>query len=185
MKKLRIILVNLLAVITLTVYHLLGGKNIWAALLVCSIAFSFADYLSYNWSIDKDVQWCNDCTPGNDLYEPYRIIQYILGIGFAVQLYLFFGWFSVLAFAVWHFTFNNDNLFYLWHGLFFWFGDVRNAFKKEILSGDCSWAFFTPIGIYHWIKNGHTNTKISGAALCFQSVIGIILTIIIIYINGR
>lgn len=183
MKKLRIILINILAVAMPSLYHLIGG-NVWIALLICNVVFSFADYLSYNWSIDPEVKWCNDCIPYNNLYEPYRVIQYVLGIGLAVQLYLFFGWYAVLAFAVWHFTFNNDNLFYLWHGIFFWFGETRNAFKKEILSGDCSWAFFTPIGIYHWIKNGHTNTKISGAALCFQSVIGIIVTIIITFIYG-
>ena len=100
MKKFQIILVNLLAVLSLLIYHLLDGNSVWIALLIANVAFSFADYPSYNWSIDKDVKWCNDMIPDNNLYEPYRVIQYVLGIGLAVQLYLFFGWYSVLAFAV-------------------------------------------------------------------------------------
>jgi len=179
LKKIRILATNIIAVLTLTAYLYSGGDNIWIALLICNVAFSFADYLSYNWSIDKDVKWCNDCDPGNNLYEPYRVIQYVLGLGLAMQLYLFIGWTSLLAFAVWHFTFNNDNLFYLWHQIFNFWDQERNAFEDEILGDKCSWAFFTPIGIYHWIKNGHTNTRISGAVLCFQSFIGIIITIVL------
>lgn len=181
LKKIRIVSVNLLAVILPLIYHLLGGDNVWIALLIVNVAFSFSDYLSYNWSIDKDVLWCNDFEPTNNLYEPYRIIQYVLGIGLALQLYFYCGWISVLAFAIWHFTFNNDLLFYLWHYIFNFWDGVRNAFKEEILDNKCSWAFFTPVGIYHWIKTGNTNTVISGSTLCFQSFIGILITILITF----
>lgn len=180
MKKARIILVNLLAVATLTIYHLLGGNNVWVALLIVNVAFSFADYLSYNWSIDPEVQWCGDSDPENNLYEPYRIIQYVLGIGLAIQLCLYISWVAVLSFAVWHFTFNNDLLFYLWHYIFNFWGGERNAFKQEILSGDCTWGFFTfPVGIYLWIESGHPNNRISGGTILFQAFLGILATILI------
>lgn len=182
MKKFLIILINLLAISLPTVYHLLGGNNIWISILICNVSFSFADYLTYNWSIDKNVKWCGDNDPNNNLYEPYRIIQYVLGIGLAIQLFIYFGWLAVLAFAVWHFTFNNDMLFYLWVAIFDFYKNGRNAFNNEILDGKCGWAFFTfPIGIYYWIKTGNNRTKIKGSLLCFQSLIGIILTILITF----
>jgi len=174
MIKLYILLLNLVALATLVVYHFLGGETAWVAFAITNIAFSFADYPSYNWSVK--VQWSNDCIPDNQLYEPYRIIQYILGVGLGIQLFIWYGWTTVLAFAVWHFTFNNDNLFYLWLAIFNFFKQSRKAWIEEIWDDKCSWAFFTPVGIYYWYKAGNTNTIIKGKVIVWQSAIGIILS---------
>lgn len=112
----------------------------------------------------------------------YRVAQHIILIGLALAAYFLFGLRYVIVFAINHWCFLNDFLYYLMYP--FIYGGTINPFSSEhVLQADCRngmrHAHWTPIGIIIGLTKGWSS-DIPCYALYIQAIYALVLGFLIL-----
>lgn len=105
---------------------------------------------------------------GNNLY---RIGQNVFFVGQVYTLYRLDGLSTAAGYTFSHWSFNNDHLYYLWYELFY--GGGINAWNREILGNNCTWARWTWMGLGESYFTGRWDEPVSGITLIIGGAIGI------------
>jgi len=139
------------------------------------IIFSLYDYFGFHISHKKGWE---DFTPIN----PYRISQLIVQLIITAFLFIFYGWFSALAFNILWWTWWADLLFYLWYDLLRVFGYPRKpgGFKEQVIGNKVTWAYWTAWG---FLRRKHKHTVMTRKEIFVQALIGLIVVCIIYFIK--
>lgn len=146
--------------------------------IIFIFAFALFDYFGYTYSAH------------NGKVKTYRVIQYIVQGLIYVTLYIVWDWKVSLAFIILHITFWADWVFYLYCGIFNYYGNRKDMF--QLFDNICRWAWWTPFGIIQWLIFGRENLYnengdyigrdfrvMHWALLLIQTLIGGLLTHII------
>lgn len=134
-------------------------------LATASLGFALFDYVGYNLVRDNPTT-----TP------IYRVVQKLVQLGISWILYEELGLPTAIAFNLIWWTWGLDAIYYGYTELFnvggAWSG--RGAFQADIMSNNCYWASWTPVGI---AQGADGKKKIAGDTLVAQSIIGAALAI--------
>jgi hypothetical protein len=95
-------------------------------------------------------------------------------------LFIYYGWFSALAFNILWWTWWADLLFYLWYDLLRIFGYPRKpgGFREQVLGNKVTWAYWTAWGFMRY-KRKHT--IMTWKEILLQSIAGAMFVIAIYY----
>ncbi len=106
----------------------------------------------------------------------YRVLQVATQAAISWLLYDQVGLTTAISFNVIWWTFGDDILYYGYAELFNPGGgwESRGAFRNSIIGNQCTWAYWTPIGITRGIDR---KKVIAGDTLIAQSLIGAILAV--------
>lgn len=135
-----------------------GEKLLWLA--GASAAFSLFDYVGFNMARTDDGS-----------LKLYRVVQVLVQAGLTWLLHETAGLGTAVAFNLVWWTWGMDALYYVYTDMFNAGGhwEKRGAFERAILGNQCTWAWWTPIGISRGMDN---KRPIAGDALMAQVAIG-------------
>jgi len=142
-------------------------------IILSILFFAMFDYIGYNLAVRYKLV-------NSKFINPYRITQALMQIAITLTLYFLWSRKEAVSFNFLWWTWTADWIYYLYCFLIN-YNDTRRHWLQAF-DGIVTWAFFTPIGIYHWTRTGNKDTIISGNVLCLQTLLGILLTILINYI---
>lgn len=138
--------------------------------------FALFDYFGYNEFAKRGL--------ANGLLAPYRIVQMSVQIILIAVAWAFVDLMVAIGFTILWATWTCDFIYYFLYDTLKIYGS--GAFKKEVMGGQVSWAWWTPYGLIDWLingKNGDEFRVIHWSILAIQSLIGIILTVIITFLT--
>ena len=137
------------------------------------LIFSLYDYFGFHISHKKGWE-------DFSLINPYRISQLTVQIIITVFLFIYYGWFSALAFNILWWTWWADLLFYFWYDLLRIFGYPRKpgGFKEQVMGNKVTWAYWTALG---FIRRKHKHTVMTMKEIFIQAVIGLIIICVIYF----
>jgi hypothetical protein len=135
-----------------------GEKLLWLA--GASAAFSLFDYIGFNMARTDDGS-----------LKLYRVMQVLVQAGLTWLLHEQAGLGTAVAFNVVWWTWGMDALYYVYTDMFDAGGhwEKRGAFERAILGNQCTWAWWTPLGISRGMDN---KRRIAGDALMAQMALG-------------
>jgi hypothetical protein len=135
-----------------------GEKLLWLA--GASAVFSLFDYVGFNLARTDDTS-----------LKLYRVLQVLVQAGLTWLLHEQAGLGTAVAFNVVWWTWGMDALYYVYTDMFDAGGhwEKRGAFERAILGNQCTWAWWTPIGISRGMDN---KRPIAGDALMAQMALG-------------
>lgn len=136
-----------------------------------TIIFAIFDYFGYN-------EAAKSGKVNEKFINPYRILQMIVQVGIAVACYFLGGYIAVIVFVLLWWVWVCDWIFYLLGELLGIYG--REHLYNEPFGNIVTWAWWTPYGLIKWLITGEQQTVIKWPILLTQSIIGIIISILIL-----
>ncbi len=135
-----------------------------------AVVFSLFDYFGFNISLKKG--WADFSN-----FNRYRVVQGLFQVILTVLLLYLSGWRAAVAFNIIWWTWGCDFMFYLYCEIFN-YGKDRGNFRKEVMSNNVKWAWWTPFGIMFTKKGDVIKFKI----LVMQVVLGTLAAAVVLIV---
>ena len=135
-----------------------------------AVVFAMFDYFGFNLSLKKG--WADFSN-----FNKYRVVQGLFQLCLTVLLFYLTGWRAAAAFNIIWWTWGCDFVFYLYCEMFN-YGNDRGNYRKEVISNNVKWAWWTPYGLMFTKKGDVIKYK----TLVVQAIIGLMGAAVIVFI---